>query len=76
MRNTSQAKIARWRRGIERRTQTRSMNGEFRRGVETIVLSYERLIALVQRAVEAAPFRRILDSRKKTIAGRGQPPKL
>jgi hypothetical protein len=52
------------------------MNGEFRRGVETIVLSYERLIALVQRAVEAAPFRRILDSRKKTIAGRGQPPKL
>jgi hypothetical protein len=52
MRNTSQAKIARWRRQIERRTPTRSMNGEGRRGVESIVLSYERLIALVQRAVE------------------------
>jgi len=28
------------------------MSGECRRGVESIVLSYERLIALVQRAVE------------------------
>jgi hypothetical protein len=52
MRNTSQAKIARWCRQIARRTQPRSMNDEGRRGVESIVLSYERLIALVQRAVE------------------------